>query len=160
MTRVGQHRRKGLFVSTAPLRATRQRAAVASVLDELDDFRSAQDLHALLRNRGEPVGLATVYRTLQSLADAGQVDVLRIGDGEAVYRRCSSGHHHHLVCRSCGRAVEVEGPTVERWADRVSAEHGFVDVSHTLEVFGTCGDCAAERPSRRARNERESERDQ
>jgi Fur family transcriptional regulator, ferric uptake regulator len=126
------------------LRQTRQRAAVSAALDSVDDFRSAQDLHALLRARGETVGLATVYRTLQSLADAGEVDVLRVTDGETVYRRCDSEeHHHHLVCRECGRTVEVEGPAVEQWTGRVADEHGFVDVSHTLEVFGTCRTCAA-----------------
>ena len=72
---------------------------------------------------------------------AGEVDVLRTDDGEAVYRMCSTGHHHHIVCRECGATVEVEGPAVERWADQVSAEHGFTDVSHTLELFGRCGDC-------------------
>ena len=125
-----------------PLRTTRQRAAVAAALDELDDFRTAQELHAILRDRGDGIGLTTVYRTLQALADAGEVDVLRSDEGEASYRRCSTGHHHHLVCRVCGRTVEVEGAAVERWADRVGAEHGFADVSHTLEVFGTCAACA------------------
>jgi len=132
-----------------PLRPTPQRTAVSGVLDDLDDFRSAQEIHAELRTRGERVGLATVYRTLQSLAQAKEVDVLRSADGEAVYRRCSSGdHHHHLVCRSCGRTVEVAGPAVERWAERVAAEHGFAEVSHTLEVFGTCADCAGARRPR------------
>ncbi|MEQ7005453.1 Fur family transcriptional regulator [Actinopolymorpha sp. B17G11] len=132
-------------MTTGPkLRATRQRAAVAEVLDGIDDFRSAQDIHALLRSRGETVGLTTVYRTLASLADAGDVDAIRTADGETVYRRCAtSRHHHHLVCRSCGRTVEVQGPAVERWADRVAGEAGFVDVTHTVEVFGTCGSCAA-----------------
>ena len=125
-----------------PRRLTRQQSAVAAALGGADDFTSAQDLHARLRNEGHKVGLATVYRALQTLADQGQVDVLRTDDGESVYRRCSTGaHHHHLVCRSCGRTVEVEGPTVERWADAVSAEHGFRDVTHTLEIFGTCADC-------------------
>ena len=129
--------------SATRTRATRQRAAVSSILDEIDDFRSAQDIHAILRSRGDSVGLTTVYRTLQSLADAGKVDVLRTGDGESVYRRCSNSHHHHLVCRNCGRTVEVEGPAVERWAEKVGAEHGFVRVTHNVEVFGTCPDCAA-----------------
>ncbi|WP_344629637.1 transcriptional repressor [Streptomyces glaucosporus] len=125
-------------------RSTRQRAAVAAALSEVDEFRSAQELHDMLKHRGDSVGLTTVYRTLQSLADAGEVDVLRTDDGEAVYRRCSSGdHHHHLVCRHCGRAVEVEGPAVEKWADSIAEEHGFVDVAHTVEIFGTCGECAA-----------------
>ncbi|KRV46743.1 Fur family transcriptional regulator [Wenjunlia vitaminophila] len=125
-------------------RATRQRAAVASALDEVDEFRSAQELHDLLRHRGDSVGLTTVYRTLQSLADAGEVDVLRTDEGEAMYRRCSRGHHHHLVCRSCGRTVEVEGPAVEKWAEGVAADHGFVDVAHTMEIFGTCAQCAGD----------------
>ncbi|MET8575145.1 transcriptional repressor [Streptomyces sp. NPDC005012] len=125
-------------------RSTRQRAAVAQALDEVNGFRSAQELHDMLRHRGDSVGLTTVYRTLQSLADAGEVDVLRTSEGESVYRRCSSEeHHHHLVCRSCGKAVEVEGPAVERWADAIAAEHGFVDVDHTVEIFGTCAGCAA-----------------
>ena len=122
-------------------RPTRQRRAVAACLQTFDDFRSAQDIHDLLKQSGQTVGLSTVYRTLQALADSGEVDMLRTEDGEAVYRRCSTAHHHHLVCRSCGRTVEVEGPTVERWADAVAGQHGFTDVSHTLEIFGTCPSC-------------------
>lgn len=132
-----------MATTTSPLRATRQRAAVSVALEAVDDFRSAQDLHAMLRQRGEAIGLTTVYRTLAAMTDAGEVDVLRTDDGEAVYRRCSSGHHHHLVCRTCGRAVEVDGPAVERWASRVAAENGFVEVTHTLEVFGVCSTCAS-----------------
>jgi Fur family ferric uptake transcriptional regulator len=113
------------------------------LLADVEEFRSAQELHELLRHKGESVGLTTVYRTLQALADAGEIDVMRPPGGEHLYRRCSSGHHHHLVCRVCGRTVEVAGPTVESWADRVAAEHGFADVSHTLEIFGTCAECAA-----------------
>ncbi|MFC7218787.1 Fur family transcriptional regulator [Streptomyces polyrhachis] len=125
-------------------RSTRQRTAVAAALDEVDEFRSAQDLHDMLKHRGESVGLTTVYRTLQSLAESGEVDVLRTSEGESVYRRCSTGeHHHHLVCRRCGKAVEVDGPAVETWADAIAAQHGFVDVAHTVEVFGTCAECAA-----------------
>ena len=126
----------------AAVRNTRQRTAGSSLLAEVEGFHSAQDLHAMLRDRGERVGLTTVYRTLQGLADSGEIDVMRPPGGEHLYRRCSSGHHHHLVCRSCGSTVEVEGPAVESWADRVAAQHGFVDVSHTLEIFGTCKACA------------------
>ncbi len=124
-------------------RNTRQRRAVATILDELDGFASAQEIHDSLRHKGDQVGLSTVYRTLQTMVDADEVDALRGGDGETLFRQCSAGHHHHLVCRSCGRAVEVEGPTVEKWADGVAAEHGFRDVEHTLEIFGTCAECAA-----------------
>ncbi|GGY20889.1 Fur family transcriptional regulator [Streptomyces tanashiensis] len=125
-------------------RSTKQRAAVSAALSEVDEFRSAQELHDMLKHRGDSVGLTTVYRTLQSLADAGEVDALRTSDGETVYRRCSTGdHHHHLVCRLCGKAVEVEGPMVEQWAETIASEHGFVNVAHTVEIFGTCAECAA-----------------
>jgi Fur family ferric uptake transcriptional regulator len=125
------------------LRSTRQRTAVADVLARVDGFRSAQELHDLLRHDGASVGLTTVYRHLQALADAGHIDVLRTDGGEAVYRRCPTDeHHHHLVCRSCGRSVEVDGPEVEAWASRVAERHGFTAVSHTVEVFGTCEACA------------------
>lgn len=124
-------------------RPTRQRAAVTAVLAETGEFRSAQELHALLREGGDKVGLATVYRNLQAMAAEGEIDMLRTDEGEAVYRACSTGHHHHLVCRECGRTVEVEGAAVEAWAARVSAEHGFTEVRHTLEIFGTCATCAS-----------------
>jgi len=129
---------------TTRRRETRQRSAVRSALTDLVEFRSAQQLHALLRERGQYVGLATVYRTLQGLADEGEVDVLRTADGESVYRRCSTGHHHHhLTCRRCRRTVEVDSVAVELWARTVAEENGFADVVHVVEVFGTCTACAA-----------------
>ncbi|WP_029429651.1 Fur family transcriptional regulator [Blastococcus sp. URHD0036] len=124
-------------------RSTRQREAVRAAFADLEGFVSAQEVHARLRTAGDGVGLSTVYRAVQSLADDGELDTLRTDSGELRYRRCSTQHHHHLVCRTCGRTVEVAGPAVERWADRVAGEHGFADVSHTLEIFGTCATCRA-----------------
>jgi len=127
---------------TTRRRGTRQRSAVWSALADIMEFQSAQQLHARLREQGEAVGLATVYRTLQHLAEDGEVDVLRTADGEAVYRRCSTGHHHHLICRRCRRTVEVDSVAVERWAKTIAEDNGFADVEHVVEVFGTCADCA------------------
>ena len=124
------------------VRPTRQRKAVVAALGDVKVFASAQEIYALLRSRGQDVGLTTVYRTLQALADSGEIDVLRKPEGESVYRQCSTGHHHHLVCRSCGLTVEIEGPAVESWADKTATQHGFAEVEHTLEIFGTCGACA------------------
>lgn len=124
-------------------RQTRQRAAVTSALESREDFRSAQELHDELRHSGESVGLTTVYRTLQALADDGLVDVIVRSDGESVYRLCSTHHHHHLVCRACRATVEIEAPTVESWAADVARKHGYVDVSHTVEIFGLCPACGS-----------------
>jgi len=129
-------------------RVTRQRTAVAEALIALDDFRSAQQLHEYLRAHGDSIGLATVYRTLQALAEAHQVDVIRTDEGESLYRRCERReHHHHLVCRSCGATVEIDGPSVESWASQVGAAHGFTDIEHTIELFGTCEACRASAPA-------------
>lgn len=127
-----------------PTRQTRQRAAVTAILADSREFRSAQDLHAALADAGTRVGLATVYRTLQALSADGEVDMLRTADGEALYRACEvDHHHHHLVCRSCGRTVEVAGAGVEAWASAMAAEHGFSDLTHTVELVGICAQCAA-----------------
>ncbi len=126
----------------AAVRDTRQRRAIVELLDAVEEFRSAQELHEELRRRSENIGLTTVYRTLQTLAAAGQVDMVRTDTGESVYRRCAATHHHHhLVCRECGSAVEVSGREVEAWAAEVAAAYGFTNVNHTIELFGTCGDC-------------------
>ena len=125
------------------VRATKQRSAISALLDDIDEFRSAQELHDELRKRGEGIGLTTVYRTLQTLADAGTVDVLRTDTGESVYRRCSSGHHHHLVCRDCGSPSRSRGRRSSSGRRPSPTTHGFTDVSHTVEIFGTCRDCAA-----------------
>lgn len=125
-------------------RDTRQRRAVESALRDTDDFVSAQSLHARLREGGESIGLATVYRALAGLVEDGRVDTIRREDGESIYRLCSTnGHHHHLVCRVCGKAVEFEAPHDEAWAAEVGRKHGYTDVDHTLEIFGTCADCRA-----------------
>ncbi|WP_319633114.1 Fur family transcriptional regulator [Georgenia satyanarayanai] len=130
---------------------TRQRAAVSDLLERTDDFRSAQQLHESLRDAGDAVGLATVYRTLQTMAETGEVDVLRTDDGEALYRRCESvKHHHHLVCRTCGTTVEISGEAVEAWAEEMAAHHGFTDIEHTIDLFGQCADCSRQRAVGRA----------
>lgn len=124
-----------------PQRTTRQRLAIRALLEEVDGFKSAQQLHESLRSQGDSVGLATVYRTLQAMTDAGEVDAIRTDDGEMVYRQCSDGHHHHLVCRQCGRTVEISAQLVESWATEVAAEHGFRDAGHEIELFGLCSNC-------------------
>ncbi len=126
----------------APRRQTRQRTAVSAVLSAANEFLSAQEIHDVLRQQGDRVGLTTVYRALQTMVDDDVVDVIVRDDGESVYRSCSEHHHHHLVCRRCRATIEVEAPAVESWAEEVAAQHGFTDVAHTVEVFGVCPDCA------------------
>ncbi len=124
-------------------RNTWQRDAVREALEEVDGFVSAQGLHANLLESGSRIGLATVYRTLTRLAALGEADTLQSQDGENLYRACSTGHHHHLICRSCGLTVEIGADAVEIWAQRVATENGFTDPAHVVDVFGLCPACTA-----------------
>jgi Fur family ferric uptake transcriptional regulator len=135
-------------------RNTRQRTEILSLLDEASDFQSAQRVYHELRDRGAKVGLTTVYRTLQILAEAEEVDTMRLPNGEQLYRRCSRpSHHHHLVCRECGNTIEIAGPAIERWADKMAEENGFIEVSHTIDIFGVCPKCVRRRAAARRRTE-------
>jgi Fur family ferric uptake transcriptional regulator len=126
-------------------RRSEQKDAVRAELSDRDEFVSARELHRRLTDSGVTVGIATVYRQLNSLAADGKVDVIASDEGERLFRACRTmEHHHHIVCRSCGIAVEFELPT-EDWLREVSRVHGFTDVSHIIEVFGICADCAAAR---------------
>lgn len=125
-------------------RSTTQRTAIIEALSDSPEFRSAQDLHAALRSTGSSVGLATVYRALQDMAAGGDLDTVRTATGEVLYRQCErTGHHHHLVCRSCGRTQELAAPMVEKWAAGVAKEYGYTDIDHQVELFGLCADCTA-----------------
>lgn len=125
-------------------RETRQKRAIASLLDRTDEFTSAQDLHARLREAGERIGLATVYSQLRALAGTGEIDSLRAESGETLYRRCGSPvHHHHLVCRRCGRTVELDAADLEALARRLGEEHGFSALEHVVEITGLCQECSS-----------------
>ncbi|MEJ1154194.1 transcriptional repressor [Microbacterium marmarense] len=123
-------------------RNTWQRERVREALADAGGFVSAQGLHATLRDENTGIGLATVYRALAGLAADGGADSLQSPDGEALYRACvSSGHHHHLICRNCGRTVEIEATAVEQWARTTAEKHGFTAAEHIVDIFGLCASC-------------------
>jgi Fur family ferric uptake transcriptional regulator len=123
------------------LRATRQRLLVLDALAREPSDATAQQIHERLRGAGSPIGLATVYRTLKSLADADAIDALSHHRGETCFRLCGEGHHHHLLCAECHRVVELAGCDLGAWLDEAAAAHGFVASDHRLEITGVCADC-------------------
>jgi Fur family transcriptional regulator, ferric uptake regulator len=122
-------------------RRTEQREAILGALRASDRPVTAQELHGAL----DGVGLATVYRNLQRLADEGTADTLRRENGEQAFLLCAGGHHHHLSCRLCGRVEEVRDCRLGDWARAVAAEHGFAEVEHQAELVGICADCEKRR---------------
>ncbi|MGP3957663.1 Fur family transcriptional regulator [Nonomuraea sp. 3N208] len=109
------------------IRATTQRVLVLDVLAEHTRPISAQQIHAELYERGEPIGLTTVYRTVSSLAEVGLVHVFPQA-GEATYRLCGPARHHHLICRICRLVIE-------------RSQEDDVDGFHAEEIYGICAAC-------------------
>ena len=128
-------------------RRTVQKDAIRQALDSSPGFVSAQQVHRQLYDAGTPVGIATVYRQLNALAESGDADTVLGPEGQ-LYRTCARDgrHHHHLICENCGKAEEVE--LNEAWILTAAHEHGYTVTRHVVEVFGLCADCApAVRPT-------------
>ena len=122
-------------------RMNKSEVKVIAVLERVGGFASTKEIYQLLLKSGESIGLTTIYRALQSLVSEKAVDQLRREDGEAIFRLCGNSHHHHLVCKKCGKTVEIEGSAIEKWTKNMAAEHGFRELSHTAEIFGICSKC-------------------
>ncbi len=136
------------LLAAAGVRGTRQRLEILEELARERDDVTAQALWSRLRDRrGSSVGLATVYRTLALLHEKGAIDALSHHGGELCYRLCGEEHHHHLVCSSCHRVVEVEQCGLDDWLATVAARHGFVATDHEVEITGLCAACRG-RPAR------------
>jgi Fur family ferric uptake transcriptional regulator len=121
-------------------------AARASLIDFLATqscCQSAQEIHAELAERGDRVGLASVYRALDTLAEHGLVQRVDIGDNTARYEpvRADSHHHHHLVCGECGKLEPFADPHLERAIDAVEQRSGYAVVAHEVVLRGACTDC-------------------
>ena len=125
------------------VRPTSQRLLVLGALADARDDATAQQVHARLREQGATIGLATVYRALALLSERGVVDVLQHRPGEACYRLCSAGHHHHLVCTSCHRVEELHDCSLDDWLAQVGEQHDFTVTAHAVEVTGLCSNCRA-----------------
>ena len=124
------------------VRPTRARLEVLDELSRERDDVTAQALWRRLRERSESrVGLATVYRTLALLNEKGVIDSLSHHGTEHCYRLCADTHHHHLLCSSCHRVIEVDECGLGDWLDAVSARHGFVATDHRVEIVGLCAAC-------------------
>jgi Fur family ferric uptake transcriptional regulator len=133
------------MLADAGLRATRQRTAIVRAMEREGRPVTAQSLHARLAKPRKGPGLATIYRTLQALAQAGFARTFPAGEGELSYKLCDPGHHHHLICERCGRVVEIPSCEIEGWASSAARRRGFSVSSHQADIFGLCADCRARR---------------
>lgn len=128
-------------LSADGLRRTPQREAILEALGDPGDALPLAVLLARSRRRLPGLGERTAERTVALLVESGAVDAIARPAGEIVYRLCGHGHHHHLVCMSCGAVAELGECDVGDWADDQAARQGFLVQGHDVTVHGICADC-------------------
>ena len=120
---------------------TRPREQISAILRREQRYLSAAEVHSLLRKGRAKVALSTVYRTLDLLEAKGEASSRVDEHGESTYVVCAPTHHHHAICRTCGRVEEVACEAMERFAGELRSHHGFELDDHAMEFFGRCSAC-------------------
>lgn len=124
------------------LKQTKQRKHIVAQFLKMSNHVDVEDLYQKVRLEGHNIGLATIYRTLNLLKDAGLVNQHSFSDGRAVFEISKpGGHHDHLVCTKCGRIDEFENEEIEELQSKIAEQRGFILSSHRLELYGTCATC-------------------
>jgi Fur family transcriptional regulator, ferric uptake regulator len=131
-------------LAAAGERVTHQRLLVANALAAAGRQLTADELYRLLRRREPSIGRATVFRTLETLVDAGVARRLELSGHVYAYVACQPDHHHHLACTRCGRVEDIDEAYVRPIANRVEREMGFEIDDARLDFYGRCASCRAE----------------
>jgi Fur family transcriptional regulator, ferric uptake regulator len=122
-------------------RLTTPRQAIIKLVAPRQDHFSAQEVWDEVRERYSGVGRATVFRTLDLLAELGVLNRIHTGDGCHRYTVCETKHHHHLMCVECGNVTSLEAAGIESQIRRLASEAGFDLLTHHLELVGRCAAC-------------------
>ncbi|MDP9348150.1 MAG: transcriptional repressor [Gemmatimonadota bacterium] len=131
------------YLKQQGLPVTQQREVVADVVFTTHEHLSVEDIEARLRERGERIGKATIYRTMEILVRSGLVEDHDFGDGFKRYEHLFGQQpvHDHLVCTHCRKVTEFRSPELQRIQVSVAREHGFAPTRHRMEIHGLCADC-------------------
>ncbi len=130
------------YIAGHGLKNTPQRRAIVDVFFSSDNHLSTEELYDQVRKADSGIGQATVYRTLKLLCEAGLAREMHFGDGIARYEPIvDDTHHDHLICKSCGKNLEVVDEKIERLQEDLARRHGFTLTSHRMYLYGVCSDC-------------------
>jgi Fur family ferric uptake transcriptional regulator len=126
----------------AGLKVTLPRMKILDLMESASvRHQSAEDIYQALRDGGEEVGLATVYRVLTQFEAAGLVTRHHFEGGQAVFELNREGHHDHIVCVSCGRVEEFVDDIIETQQAKIAETKGYDITDHSLILYGTCPAC-------------------
>ena len=122
-------------------RLTPQRMMVLEAIEASDDHISAEEIHIQARAKYLYINISTVYRTLELLKELGLVTETDLGGGRFLYHPVGKAHHHHLVCRKCGKVQDIDVSVLQRLGDELRSHHGFDAELEHMAIFGTCKAC-------------------
>jgi Fur family ferric uptake transcriptional regulator len=131
-------------LAAAGERVTRQRLLVANALAADGRQLTADQLYRRLRKQEPSIGRATVFRTLETLVEAGVARRLELDGHVYAYVACLPAHHHHLACTRCGRVEEIDEAYIQPIAERLARDVGFEIDDARLDFYGRCAACRAE----------------
>jgi Fur family ferric uptake transcriptional regulator len=124
------------------LRVTPERLDVLEGVLSRDGHFDAEELLAHLRRSNKSVSRATLYRTLDHLAEAGLIHKHHFAEGHALFEHVHGrSHHDHMVCDRCGKVIEFVHEQIEALQDQICRQHGFREQRHVHQIFGVCRDC-------------------
>ena len=130
------------YLKEHDFKLTTQRKKIIEAIFSSHEHFTADDLHDLLRERGEAISKATIYRTLSLLVESGLVESRDFGRGQLYYEHVlGHPHHDHLICVQCGKVVEFQNPEMEGMRQKIAKARGFTIQSHSLRIFGVCKPC-------------------
>ena len=121
---------------------SKQRVQILDIFLKTEKHLAINELYDLVRKKNTQIGLATVYRTMELLCDAGLARKLDFGKGGKYYEhKYKHKHHHHLICLECGRIIEITSSKLEQVQRQLAKKHGFTIARDTMKIFGTCKTC-------------------
>ncbi len=133
------------YLAREKLKFTSQRALIFDVFWNVKDHISPEELYGHVKEKDASVGQATVYRTLKLLSDSGIAREVDFGDGVTRYEPYfGMGHHDHLICKKCGKSVEVVDERIEKLQEELAESHGFALSGHSMYLYGQCRDCSGD----------------
>ncbi len=123
-------------------RLTPQRMIVLEAIEGADYHISAEEIHTKAHAKYPHINISTVYRTLELLKELGLVAETDLGGGRLIYHPVGKAHHHHLVCRKCGKVQDIDESVFERLRDEIGQKYGFDAEFEHMAIFGTCRSCS------------------
>lgn len=130
------------FLSTQKLRLTTQRQIIFDEFMKHDSHMDVDTLYAVTKDIDSNIGLATIYRTIKLLMEAGIVREVQFGDGRSYYETVMGRQHHdHLICEVCGKNIEFNDAEIEEIQEKVAAKYKFKLTNHSMNLFGVCEKC-------------------